>query len=256
MAESQPTAPKFTRTDIYSLNAIKSQFLGEGGGQEVDNAEFLSSLRAKMGAKTGDQAFEDLRARNDPEATVTTSKKYPNQTSVSVSKPAGLVRLKQGSFKNSFVKLPGAKAAKASAASVGKRQLASNIMVVSGQHSATGKPLFVGGPQIGFNYPGLTMEMQLKSPNINVRGDLRPVPGVHAHRPRRRLRLVADLSGRRHHRHLRRAALRRLEGQVLLQGQVPEDGEGRRRHDHQGRLDDQGHVLPHRPRPGDRLRQG
>ncbi|HEV7751119.1 MAG TPA: penicillin acylase family protein [Baekduia sp.] len=178
MAESQPTAPKFTRTDIYSLNAVKSQFLGAGGGQEVDNAEFLSSLRAKMGAKTGDQVFEDLRARNDPEATVTTSKKYPNQTSVSVSNPAGLVRLKKGSFNNSFVRLPGAKAAKASAASVGQRQLASNIMVVSGQHSATGKPLFVGGPQIGFNYPGLTMEMQLKSPNINVRGATSaPFPG-------------------------------------------------------------------------------
>ncbi|MCZ4491355.1 MAG: penicillin acylase family protein [Conexibacter sp.] len=178
MAESQPTAPKFTRTDIYSLNAIKSQFLGEGGGQEVDNAEFLSSLRAKMGAKVGDQAFEDLRARNDPEATVTTSKKYANQTAVSVSNPAGLVRLKKGSFKTSFIRLPGATATKAGTASVGKRQLASNIMVVSGQHSATGKPLFVGGPQIGFNYPGLTMEMQLKSPNIDVRGATSaPFPG-------------------------------------------------------------------------------
>jgi acyl-homoserine lactone acylase PvdQ len=178
MGQSQPTAPKFTRTDIYALNAVKSQFLGEGGGREVDNALFLSSLRAKLGAKTGDHAFEDLRARNDPESTVTTTKKYPNQTSVSVSRPSGLVRLRKGSFKNSFVRLPGAKAVPAKAASVGKRQLASNIMVVSGQHSATGKPLFVGGPQIGFNYPGLTMEMQLKSPNINVRGATSaPFPG-------------------------------------------------------------------------------
>ncbi|MCW3004146.1 MAG: penicillin acylase family protein [Conexibacter sp.] len=179
MAQSQPTSPKFTRADIYALNAVKSQFLGAGGGEEVGNALFLSSLRAKLGARTGDQAFEDLRARNDPEATVTTTKKYPNQTAVSVSRPSGLVRLRKGSFKNAFVRLPGAaKAATAKAASVGKRQLASNIMVVSGQHSATGKPLFVGGPQIGFNYPGLTMEMQLKSPNINVRGATSaPFPG-------------------------------------------------------------------------------
>jgi acyl-homoserine lactone acylase PvdQ len=178
MAETQPTAPTFTRTDIYALNAVKSQFLGEGGGQEVDNANFLASLRAKLGPKTGDQAFEDLRGRNDPEATVTTTKRYPHQTAVSVSNPAGVVRLKKGSFKNSFITLPGAKAAKASAASVGKRQLASNIMVVSGKASATGKPLFVGGPQIGFNYPGLTMEMQLKSPSIDVRGATSaPFPG-------------------------------------------------------------------------------
>ncbi|MDX6704114.1 MAG: hypothetical protein QOF26_4340, partial [Baekduia sp.] len=178
MAESQPTAPKFTRTDLYAANAIKSQFLGQGGGQEIANANFLASLRAKLGTKTGNAAFEDLRARNDPEATVTTSKSYPNQTSVSVSNPAGVVNLKKGSFTNSFVKLPGAKAASATAASTGQRQLASNIMVVSGQHSATGKPLFVGGPQIGFNYPGLTLEMQIKSPSINVRGATSaPFPG-------------------------------------------------------------------------------
>jgi acyl-homoserine lactone acylase PvdQ len=178
MQVAQPTSPPFTRTDIYALNAIKSQFLGSGGGQEVDNALFLDGLRSKLGAKTGDKAFEDLRARNDPEASVTTSKSYPGQGSVSVSKPSGMVRLKAGTFKNSFIKLPGAAAARASTASVGKRQLASNILIVSGTRSATGKPLLVGGPQIGFNYPGLTMEMQLSSPSINVEGvTSAPFPG-------------------------------------------------------------------------------
>lgn len=179
MQVAQPASPKFTRIDIYALNAIKSQFLGEGGGQEVDNALFLDQLRSKLGAKQGDGAFEDLRARNDPEATYTTSKpaKLP---SVSVSKPKGMVRLKSGTFKNTYIKLPGAKAsaATARAANTGKRQLASNILIVSGSKSATGKPLFVGGPQIGFNYPGLTMEMQLTSPSINVEGvTSAPFPG-------------------------------------------------------------------------------
>jgi acyl-homoserine lactone acylase PvdQ len=176
-ATSPSTAP-YTRTDIYALNAVKSQFLGQGGGQEVNNALFLDSLRHKFGAKKGDETFTDLRARNDPEATVTTSKSFPDQTDVSVSDPAGMVRLKSGSFTNSFITLPGAKAAKASTASVGPRQLASNIMIVSGSKSATGKPLFVGGPQIGYNYPGLTMEMQLKSPSFNVEGvTSAPFPG-------------------------------------------------------------------------------
>ena len=180
MAVAQPDTPKFTRSDIYALNAIKAQFLGEGGGEEVDNALFLDGLRSKLGTKDGDKAFEDLRARNDPEATYTTSKAAPNQTDVSVSKPSGMVRLKAGTFRNSFVKLPGAKAsaAAASIANTGKRQLASNILIVSGSKSATGKPLFVGGPQIGFNYPGLTMEMQLTSPSINVQGvTSAPFPG-------------------------------------------------------------------------------
>jgi acyl-homoserine lactone acylase PvdQ len=181
MQLSQPTSKPFTRTDIYALNAVKSQFLGQGGGAEVDNALFLDQLRSKLGAKRGDEAFEDLRARNDPEATSTTSKaaKLP---SVSVSKPKGMVRLKSGSFKNSFIKLPGqsakASAAAAKATNAGKRREASNILIVSGQKSATGKPLFVGGPQIGYNYPGLTMEMQLTSPSINVEGvTSAPFPG-------------------------------------------------------------------------------
>jgi acyl-homoserine lactone acylase PvdQ len=181
MQVAQPTSPPFTRTDIYALNAIKSQFLGEGGGQEVDNALFLDSLRSKLGAHVGDEAFEDLRARNDPEATYTTAKAAPNQTKVSVSEPSGMVRLKSGSFRSSFITLPGAakaSAATARAANTGQRQLASNILIVSGSKSATGKPLFVGGPQIGFNYPGLTMEMQLTSPSINVEGvTSAPFPG-------------------------------------------------------------------------------
>jgi acyl-homoserine lactone acylase PvdQ len=180
MSVSQPTSPPFTRTDIYALNAIKAQFLGQGGGEEIGNALFLDSLRHKLGTKTGNQAFEDLRARNDPEATYTTSKAAPNATNVSVSSPKGAVPLKRGTFRNSFIKLPGAKAssARAQVGSTGPRHEASNILIVSGSKSASGHPLFVGGPQIGYNYPGLTMEIQLKSPSMDVRGvTSAPFPG-------------------------------------------------------------------------------
>ena len=69
----------------------------------------------------------------------------------------------------------------------------------------------VGGPQLGYKYPGLTLEMDLSGPHIHVRGrDRAAVPGLHADRPRRPTSLDADLRGRGHHRHLRRAAVRRL----------------------------------------------
>ena len=56
--------------------------------------------------------------------------------------------------------------------------MASNILIASGKASKTGSPLFVGGPQIGFNYPGLTDEVQLESPGIHVRGATSaPFPG-------------------------------------------------------------------------------
>ena len=125
MAVSQPTSPPFTRTDIYALNAIKSQFLGEGGGAEVDNALFLDSLRAKLGAKkAGDQAFEDLRARNDPEASYTTSKPRPNQTDGQRDHPKGLVRLQaRAASRTRSSACPAPRRAQGDrAASVGKRQ--------------------------------------------------------------------------------------------------------------------------------------
>jgi len=175
--QAETGAKPLTRTDIYAANAIKAQFLGEGGGAEIDNALFLASLRKKLGARRGDEAFEDLRARNDPETTVTTTDRVNAQAKVSVSHPRGLVRLRANSFRNTFVPLPGAKASAARAPET-HHQLASNILIVSGKRSATGHPLFVGGPQIGYNYPGLTIEMQLSSPHINVRGATSaPYPG-------------------------------------------------------------------------------
>lgn len=179
MAETGGTP--LTRTDIYAANAIKDQFLGEGGGQEIENALFLATLRQRLGKKSGTAAFNDLQANNDPEAAVTTDKSAPAWKPVAAGKGKGEVSLRPGSFKSSGIRLPGAAATAASAdggRGLPPRQEASNILIASGKRSATGAPLFVGGPQIGFNYPGLTIEMQIKSPSINVRGATSaPFPG-------------------------------------------------------------------------------
>jgi len=182
-SQNKPTAAKFTRTDIYALNAIKSQYLGEGGGEEVANASLLDGLRSKLGATRGNEAYEDLRGRYDPETATTTTRSFPYQTKVSVAKPRGMVRLVNGSFRSTAPKLPASSRAAAARAATadhprGPAQLASNILIATGKASQTGSPLFVGGPQIGFNYPGLTLEMQLTGPDINVRGATSaPFPG-------------------------------------------------------------------------------
>ena len=182
-SQNSPTTAPFTRTDIYALNAIKSQFLGQGGGEEVANASFLDAARSKLGATRGDEAYEDLRGRYDPETATTTTRSFPDQTKVSVAKPRGMVRIVNGSFSSTAPKLPAStRAAAAQAATVdhpyGPPQLASNILIASGKASQTGSPLFVGGPQIGYNYPGLTLEMDLHGPDIHVRGATSaPFPG-------------------------------------------------------------------------------
>jgi acyl-homoserine lactone acylase PvdQ len=174
-AKNRPDARPFDRADIYAVNAIKAQFLGQGGGQEVENALFLDAARDRFGARRGSAVYADLRQRNDPETSTTTRRRAPHQTVVSVRRPKGLVRLEQDSFESAGVSLPGDGSAAASAA---PRTKASNILLVDGSRSATGTPIMVGGPQIGYNFPGLTLEMGLYGPTIRARGaSSAPFPG-------------------------------------------------------------------------------
>jgi acyl-homoserine lactone acylase PvdQ len=50
--------------------------------------------------------------------------------------------------------------------------------MVEGRYSATGHPLLVGGPQVGYFYPGLTYEIDMHAPGLNWRGATSaPFPG-------------------------------------------------------------------------------
>ncbi len=172
---NRPDARPFDRGDIYALNAVKAQFLGQGGGEEVPNAMFLDAARDKFGKGKGSDVYEDLRQRNDPETSTTTARKAAVDTNVPVKQPKGLVRLEKGSFRSSGVRLPGSAAA---ASSFPGSHLASNVLLVNGSRSATGTPIMVGGPQIGYNYPGLTLEIGLHGPTLQGEGATSaPFPG-------------------------------------------------------------------------------
>ena len=82
------------------------------------------------------------------------------------------MRLEQGSFRSAGV--DAARRRRAAAAAAAARPKASNVLLVDGDRSATGTPIMVGGPQIGYNYPGLTMEIGLYGPtHPRARRDLR-----------------------------------------------------------------------------------
>src|SRR5215207_237422 len=107
-AANRPDARPFDRADIYAINAIKAQFLGQGGGQEIENALFYDAARDHFGRRRGSRVYEDLRQRNDLETTTTTSRRARFQTNVSARRPRGFVQLEQGSFESAGVTLPGA----------------------------------------------------------------------------------------------------------------------------------------------------
>jgi acyl-homoserine lactone acylase PvdQ len=160
----------WTILDVISLNAIKSQLFGQGGGKEVQAAQLLDGLQDSLGADRGYSVWNDLRQRQDPETTVSIPGNFPYAPLP--AQRTGNVVLDNGSFQR--VPTPGATATAAG----DFREHMSNILMVAGKRSRSGHPLFVGGPQIGYFYPGLTGEMDLHGPGWNARGATSgPFPG-------------------------------------------------------------------------------
>ena len=160
--------PDFTRTDIYAFNALKDQFVGEGGGDQALDGELLADLEQRLGATRGYQVWNDLREANDPEAPVSVPGTVHFQAPPTST--SGNVMLDPNSLS--------ASAAEALDVRVATKHYASNALLVSGARSATGHPIMVAGPQIGYFYPGLTMEEALQGPGIDQRGATSaPFPG-------------------------------------------------------------------------------
>jgi len=167
------TYKPWTRKDVIALNAVKSELFGEGGGSEVQAAQLLDGLQKKLGDAKGYSVWNDLRERQDPETPVSIPGNFPYAPLP--AKRTGNVILDNGSFKP--VAEPPA-TAKAASAEQPLRGHASNVLMVAGKRSKSGHPLFVGGPQIGYFYPGLTLEMDLHGPGWNARGATSaPFPG-------------------------------------------------------------------------------
>jgi acyl-homoserine lactone acylase PvdQ len=170
VAAKSPSTPRYTRNDIFALNAIKAQFLAQGGGKEPESSQLLNGLQRRLGGARGLGAWEDLRNRDDPETTTTLPDPAPYDTATGSRR--GTVTLRNGSYKP-LGGLPPTPSTPSS-----RRAESSNILMVSGRRSATGRPLFVGGPQVKYFFPGLVTEIGLHGPDIDVRGATSaPFPG-------------------------------------------------------------------------------
>jgi acyl-homoserine lactone acylase PvdQ len=168
---SPATAP-WTRNDVYALNAVKGQFVGEGGGDEARRSEFLGGLEQRFGDRHGMSVFNDLRQFKNPESPTTVDGNFnyghiPKHASGSVVLDAG-----------SFQPTPAVSSKHLATQVAPKPVQASNTLMIDAAHSATGHPLMVGGPQIGYFYPGFTYEIDMHAPGLVWRGATSaPFPG-------------------------------------------------------------------------------
>jgi len=173
LAQSGSTNEPWTRNDVFALNALKGQFVGQGGGDEARRSQFLGGLQQRLGAKKGLSVFNDLRQFKNRELPTSVDGRFPYGTIA--KNPKGSVVLDP----NSFTSTPAVANPKlARELAPGPPAHASNTLMITADRSKTGKPLMVGGPQIGYYYPGFTYEIDMHAGDLQWRGATSaPFPG-------------------------------------------------------------------------------
>jgi len=142
--------PRYTRVDVYGFIALAGELFGRGGGDEARRSQFLDGLRDRLGPQAF-TVFDDLAQTVDPDRSNTLTEVFPYQRPPRTRR--GNAPLDAGSLRR--VQFSAARSGAARAAS-GPGDLpphASNVLMVAGNRSTNGHPLFAAGPQIGYFYP-------------------------------------------------------------------------------------------------------
>jgi acyl-homoserine lactone acylase PvdQ len=163
-----------TVNDILSVTAFIGSIFGAGGGGEANNSDLLGRLRAALGAKRGQGAWEDVMLADDPEAPTTINRRF-DYGPLTGGPVKGSVVVDPGSIVP-FDPQVGAAPAVVNAASAPPRRRASNFLAVAPKRSRSGNSLSVMGPQLGYYYPEIVEQMHLKGPGIQAQGVT--VPGL------------------------------------------------------------------------------
>ncbi len=170
-------------TDIIATAALVGGIFGDGGGSELTQMELRRAFIARYGSRRGVKLWREWAAFEDADAPTTVrGKRFPYQTPA--RKPVRDAIADAGSLRLTKV----VTAATGSAAGgkqtsgpldgvlgtllpggPGKRAM-SNALVVSGAESASGHPLAVFGPQVGYFAPQILMEEDVHAPGIDARG--------------------------------------------------------------------------------------
>ncbi|MGZ6641682.1 MAG: penicillin acylase family protein [Solirubrobacteraceae bacterium] len=178
------TPQPWTATDVVATASLIGGIFGKGGGRELDSAQVLQALTKRFGTRKGRRAWRDFREKRDPE-TITTVRgtRFPYETGDPFAR-RGLALPDDGSVHAAPVGLPVSGAGARAQGGIGDNLMraaaqgphASNWELVSARDSATGHPIAVMGPQVGYYVPQILMEEDLHGPGVDARGA--SFPGV------------------------------------------------------------------------------
>ncbi|MEU6129974.1 penicillin acylase family protein [Saccharopolyspora sp. NPDC047091] len=198
----------FQLTDLVVLASVVGAQFGGGGGNEVQQAVARMSLHERFGPERGEQVWRTFRAENDPEAISTVHDGHEFPYAATPDDPQGRAMPDPGSVTEQQLVFdatgsaaepaePAAPRPQTAPEAAPARPLApeeqvdalrgmfddgvlpadmaeprgmSNALLVSGEHTASGHPIAVYGPQTGYFAPQLLTLQELQGPGISSKG--------------------------------------------------------------------------------------
>ncbi len=181
--------------DTVAIASLVGGIFGRGGGRELTNECRLDALATDLGSEEEALAvFDDLHFSDDPESPTTSADESPYMTrpatvATADRRPAvdcGGLRavsdavtppdhLRTGGLGDAVNLLPvqvGDSVTRITEAldAMTRPRDASNALLVAGEHTDTGHPIAVFGPQVGYAAPELVTEKDVHGPGIDARG--------------------------------------------------------------------------------------
>lgn len=158
----EPEPADWTPLDTLYVAILQLRVFGETAGGELDNAGLYAHLVDRLGRKLGPKVYEDLVNRNDRRAATSIAPRdgrFPSQAlgktrRASFAIPEGAVELARETSREQ-------RRVRDFLASMGFRAPASNALLVSAKESATGNPLEVGAPQVGYAVPSFFWDVDV-----------------------------------------------------------------------------------------------
>lgn len=158
----EPEPADWTPVDTLYVAILQLRVFGETAGTELDNAGLYAHLVEKLGKKLGPKVYDDLVARNDRRSATTIPRAdgtFPSQA-LGKTRPASFAipddapalarqTSKEQRMLRDFL------------ASMGFRAPASNALIVGAKESATGNPLQIGAPQVGYAVPSFFWDVDV-----------------------------------------------------------------------------------------------
>jgi acyl-homoserine lactone acylase PvdQ len=179
LAINRPLGPDpWQVTDVVATASLVAGQFGKGGGNELGSAQVLQKAETRFGDDAGRAVWSDFREANDPEAPTTIhDQSFPYE--VPPDNPQGLALPDPGTLQSEPIVPSSTKKVKPAVRppfkGFTKQHTASNALLVSADESASGHPIAVMGPQVGYFAPQILTEQDIHAPTTEDEG-----PGVDA----------------------------------------------------------------------------